>query len=72
MYTLMYNQVLLQMTVCTVQFMIDMKRGRLSIDRTEGGGKGRGRGKRTGRLGNEPEVVVGMRELGMHRERKCQ
>ena len=68
-HTLMYSQVLHQMTVCIVQYMIDTKREKLSIDRTEGGGKGRG--KRVGKK-SELGVVVGMRELGMHRERKCQ
>ena len=71
MYTRMYNQVLLQMMVCTAQFRVDMKREKLRIDRTEGGGKGRGRGKRVDKK-SELGVVVGMRELGMHRERKCQ
>ena len=68
----MYNQVTHLMMVCIYQYKVDMNREMWRIDQTEGGGKGKGGGKKIDRLGNELEVVVGMRELGMHRERKCQ
>ena len=63
-HTLMYTQVLHQMTVCTVLYTINMKREKLSIDRTERGGrrKGRGRDERVGKkqAKNEPRVEVGI------------